>query len=153
MADIVDPSQLLDVLRHFSPLRRILLGTAGTLQGTLSAYFAAPVTIEVVSQTVDADAMERTVDLVCLDRGLVACRAATAIHVGDTTIRDLIVEQRLGLGQIAALMGVPTSFELDEAAQEEHSFWRTYRLWGDGFEFRITETFASHLYPDVAELA
>ena len=79
--------------------------------------------------------------------------ATTTIHVADPAIRDLIVEQRLGLGQIAALIGVPTSFELDEAAQEGRSFWRTYRLWGDGFEFRITETFLSHLYPDVAELA
>ena len=81
------------------------------------------------------------------------CGATTAIHVDDPDIRKLIVERRLGLGQIAALVGAPTLFELDDAAQEDGSFWRTYRLWGDGFEFRITETFPGHLYPDVPEPA
>jgi hypothetical protein len=151
VADIVDPSHLLHVLRDFSPLRRVLLATAGTLQGTLSAYFGAPVTVEVVSQTADGDVMQRTVDLVCAARDLAVCRAATEIHVADAGIREMIVERRIGLGQIAALVGVPTSFELDEAAQEERTFWRTYRLWGDEFEFRITETFPCQLYPDVPE--
>jgi hypothetical protein len=81
------------------------------------------------------------------------CHAATAIHVADDGIRAMIAERRIGLGQIAALVGVPTSFELDEAAQEETSFWRAYRLWGDQFEFRIIETFPGHLYPDVREPA
>ena len=153
MADVVDPSQLLAVLRDFTPLRRVLLATAGTLQGTLSAYFGAAVTVEVVAQSSDGDVMHRTVDLVCADHGLTVCQATTAIHVADPGIREMIVERRIGLGQIATLVGVPTSFELDEAAQEERSFWRAYRLWGDEFEFRITETFPCHLYPDVPEPA
>ncbi|MET0146495.1 MAG: hypothetical protein ABW122_04715 [Ilumatobacteraceae bacterium] len=153
MADIVDPSRLLEVLGGFRPLRRVLLGTAGTLQGTLSAYFGAPVTIEVIDQRVDGDVMHRTVDLVCVPRDIVACRADTAITVDDDGLRDLIVEQRLGLGQIVAFVGVRTLFELDAAAQEADEFWRTYRLSGVGFQFVITERFPEHLYPDVPEPA
>jgi hypothetical protein len=151
MADIVDLSHLLNLLRDFSPVRRVLLATAGTLQGTLTAYFGAPVTVEVVSQSDTGDVMERTVDLVCRDRGLAVCRATTTIKVADAGIRELIAERRLGLGQIAALLGAGTSFELDDAEDGAASFRRSYRLWGEGFEFRITEVFPAHLYPDVDE--
>lgn len=153
MADVIDPSHLLEVLRGFSPLRRVVLANAGTLQGTLSAYFGAAVTVEVRSQTIDGDEMHRFVDLVCRERDLTVCTATTVIHVADSAVRALIVEQHLGLGQIAALLGVSTSFALEAAADGEHDFWRTYRMWGDGFEFRITETFPAHLYPDVVEPA
>jgi chorismate-pyruvate lyase len=152
MADIVDPARLLELLRGFSPLRRVLLATAGTLQGALSAYFGAPVSVDVVAQDSDRDVMHRTVDLVCKDRRLVVCRAATEIDVVDPRIREMIVERNLGLGQIATLLGVRTSFELDEVGQETGSFWRMYRLWGEGFRFRITETFPAELYPDLGGL-
>ena len=76
MADIVD---LARAARTGSRASRRCSGccsaTAGTLQGTLSAYFGAPVTVEVVSQRVDGDTVHRAVDLVCKERGLVACRA------------------------------------------------------------------------------
>ena len=75
MADVVDLPALLDRIQGFPPLQRVLLATAGTLQGTLSAYFGAPVTVEVVSQTVEGEAMHREVDLVCKERDLVACSA------------------------------------------------------------------------------
>jgi hypothetical protein len=148
MADIVDLAQLLTKLEGFPPMRRVLLATAGTLQGTLTAYFGAPVTIEVVSQTVDDGNIRRTVNLVCKERGLVTCTAETDVHVDDAEIRQLIIEQSIGLGQISALLGVRSTFELQEAAQDEGSFWRTYLLWGDGFRYRITERFPADLYAD-----
>ena len=75
----------------------VLLATAGTLQGTLSAYFGSPVTIEVVSQAVDDGTIRRTVDLVCKERELVTCRAHTDIHVEDGQIRQLIVVANFSL--------------------------------------------------------
>ncbi len=148
MADIIDLDQILERLQGFSPLRRVLLATAGTLQGTLSAYFGSPVTVEVVAQTVDGAAMHRVADLVCKERQLTVCRADTDVHVDDTRIRELIVERSIGLGQISALLGVRTAFELQEAGQEDTTFWRRYRLWGDGFQYRIQETFPAILYAD-----
>jgi chorismate-pyruvate lyase len=149
MADVVDLSRPLETIQGFPPLRRVLLATAGTLQGTLSAYFGAPVTVEVRSQRVDAGGatVHRVVDLVCKERRLVACRADALVHVEDPRMRELIVEGSIGLGQIAVLLGVRTTFELDEVGEDDGHFWRRYRLWGDGFEYRITERFDQDLYP------
>ena len=61
MADVVDLPALLAQLQGFPPLQRVLLATAGTLQGTLSAYFGAPVTVDVVSQSVRGDSVHREV--------------------------------------------------------------------------------------------
>ena len=146
MADIVDLPALLDRIQGFPPLQRVLLATAGTLQGTLSAYLGAPVTVDVVSQTVDGEAIYREVDLVCKERDLVACSAATEIRVDDARMRQLIIERSIGLGQIVTLLGERTNFELDEVGDEPDRFWRRYRMWGDSFHYVITETFPTELY-------
>jgi hypothetical protein len=57
-----------------------------------------------------------------------------------------MLEGTVGLGQIVATLGVPTRFALEEAGQNAEQFWRSYRLWGDGFSFRIRETFPAPLY-------
>jgi chorismate-pyruvate lyase len=146
MADIVDLPALLAQVQGFTPLQRVLLATAGTLQGTLSAYLGAPVTVDVVSQTVRGDAVHREVELVCKERDLVACRATTEIRVSDERIRQLIVERSIGLGQIIALLDERAAFELEEVADQPDTFWRRYRMWGDSFDYLITETFPKDLY-------
>jgi chorismate-pyruvate lyase len=146
MADIVDLPALLAQLQGFPPLQRVLLATAGTLQGTLSAYLGAPVTVDVVSQTVRGASVHREVELVCKEQDLVACRATTEIRVADERMRQLIIERSIGLGQIVALLGERTQFELDEVADEPDEFWRRYRMWGDSFSYVITETFPKELY-------
>jgi len=146
VADIVDLPALLAQLQGFPPLQRVLLATAGTLQGTLSAYFGAPVTVDVVSQTVRDDSVHREVALVCKEQDLVACRASTEIQVADERMRQLIIERSIGLGQIVALLGGDAQFELDEVGDEPGEFWRRYRMWGDGFAYVITETFPKDLY-------
>lgn len=146
MADIVDLPALLAKVSGFPPLHRVLLATAGTLQGTLSAYLGAPVTVEVRSQTAAGDAIHREVDLVCKELDLVACSATTEIRVDDPRVRQLIVERSIGLGQIVALLGEKATVELDEVGDGADTFWRRYRMWGDGFSYVITETFAKELY-------
>lgn len=146
MADIVDLPALLAQLQGFPPLQRVLLATAGTLQGTLSAYLGAPVTVDVVSQTVRGDSVHREVALVCKEQDLVACRASTEIRVADQRMRQLIIERSIGLGQIVALLGGDAQFELDEVGDEPGEFWRRYRMWGDSFGYVITETFPKDLY-------
>jgi chorismate-pyruvate lyase len=146
MADIVDPTALLEKIRDFSPWQRVLLGTAGTLQGTLSAYFGAPVTVEVREQRVEGDDLHRAVDLVCKDRGVVACHAVSVVHVEDDRVRELVVEQNIGLGQISALLGIRTTFELVDAGRDDGTFWRDYLMAGEGFEYRIHESFPADLY-------
>ena len=148
MPEILNPEQVLDQLRAFGPVQRILLATPGTLQGTLSAYFGAPVTVSVRDQGDAADHKHfvREVDLVCERRGITACRARSEIDVEDEEIRTLIRERRIGLGQIIEVLRVPTTFELDAAGSNGDFFWREYTLEGAGFRYRIREEFPAELY-------
>ena len=149
MAEILNPEGMLEALREFGPIRRVLLATPGTLQGTLSAYFGAPVTVQVKSQGDGRDHKHftRDVDLVCHALSLVVCRAQSRIDVEDEEIRRLIRERRIGLGQINEVLRVPTTFELEEAGAGGDSFWRVYSLEGAGFRYRIREEFPAELYP------
>lgn len=146
MADIVDLPALLEQIRGYTPLQRMLLATAGTLQGGLSAYFGAPVTIDVRSQAIRGTTVHREVDLVCKELDLVVCAATAEIEVRDERIRELIADGSVGLGQIVALLGVRATFELADVGHDRVAFWRRYRMAGDGFEYVITETFPAHLY-------
>jgi hypothetical protein len=146
MADIVDPTALLEKIRAFTPWQRVLLGTAGTLQGTLSAYFGSSVTVEVRDQHLEGDDLHREVDLVCKERGVVVCTAVSDVHVEDPRVRELIVERNIGLGQISTLLGIRTTFELLDAGRDDGTFWRDYVLAGTGFEYRIRESFPADLY-------
>ena len=53
--EIVHFDKVMQMIKDFSPLERVLLSTAGTLQTALSAYFGSPVEIRVVSQTQNDD--------------------------------------------------------------------------------------------------
>lgn len=149
MAEILNQEQVLERLRDFGPIRRVLLATPGTLQGTLTAYFGAPVTVVVRSQgdARDHKHFVREVDLVCEKLGLLACRAKSQIDVEDEEIRGLIRNRRIGLGQIVEFLRVPTTFELEQAGSDAECFWREYTLEGAGFRYRIREEFPADLYP------
>jgi chorismate-pyruvate lyase len=126
--------------------QRVLLATAGTLQETLSAFFGGPVTVEVVHQEETPLGLVREVDLVFAARQLVVCHAITEARIAHPEIRRLLLEGELGIGQISAALGLVASFALDDAGHGEGIFWRAYRLWGDGFSYRIRETFPAQLY-------
>jgi len=148
MAEIVDLQRELALIRGFSPLRRILLATPGTLQTALSAFFGAKVSVKVRDQEERSETVLRTADLVCDELGLDVGFASTEAQITDPDVRRLVLARELGVGQITALLGASASFRLDEVGQEGDDFWRSYRLWGDGFSYRIRERFPGALYPD-----
>ena len=43
--EILDFEKVLSLIRDLNPVQRMLLSTAGTLQGALTAYFGAPVEV------------------------------------------------------------------------------------------------------------
>jgi len=149
VAEILNLERVLEQLRDFGPVRRILLATPGTLQGTLSAYFGSPVTVRVRDQGDARDHKHfiRHVDLVCEELGVTACSARSRIDVEDEEICTLIRDRRIGLGQIIEVLRVPTTFELDDAGSDDDCFWREYTLEGAGFRYRIREEFPAALYP------
>ena len=146
MAEIVDRDGVLRMLHTFTPVQRVLLATAGTLQGTLSAFFGAPVTIELLHQHETDGRILREVDLVCAAKQVAVGRATTEAQATDPDIRRLLLEGDMGLGQISALLGTPVSFALDQTGRQPDAFWRAYRLWGKGFSYRIREVFPESLY-------
>src|SRR5260370_29270469 len=146
MAETVDRDVVLEMLRGFTPLQRVLLTTAGTLQGTLSAFFGTPVTIELVRQRETKGCILREVDLVCAATKFAVGHAMTEAQVTDPDIRPLLLEGAMGLAQISALLGAPVSFALDQTGRQTGAFWRVYRLWGEGFSYRIREAFPELLY-------
>ena len=148
MAEIVDKQDLLERIRPFSPLRRVLLATPGTLQATLSAFFGTAIGVRVKRQQEAAGTLLRTVSLVLPDLELEVCSASTKARVTDPQMRRLLWERTLGIGRIAAMLGASASFRLDDAGEATATFWRVYQLWGAGFHYRIREAFPGSLYPD-----
>ena len=147
MIEVLALDEMLRTLRDFDPLRRVLLATPGTLQGTLAAYFGEPVDVEVLSQSQTGATFDRLVNLVLRERGTVVCRAQSRVVVSDDDILKLVIEQRIGLGRIAQLLRRDCFFRLESASEGEETFMRTYRLEGDGFAYDIREEFRCELYP------
>jgi hypothetical protein len=104
--------------------------------------------VKVRDQEERSETVLRTADLVCDELGLGVGFASTEAQITDPDVRRLVLARELGVGQITALLGASASFRLDEVGQEGDDFWRSYRLWGDGFSYRIRERFPGALYPD-----
>lgn len=157
MAEVYPVNEVLKQVKDFEPLQRILLSTAGTLQSTLSAYFAKPVKVEVRSQSEPESAelplfTKRNVYLFIHEgegkgkHPLVVCSASSEITVSSWVIADLIMKETLGLGQIMESLGIRPSFSLQEVGRNAVSFWRLYTLEGGDVTYKIRETFPMNLY-------
>ncbi|HSE83714.1 MAG TPA: hypothetical protein VLB01_04115 [Thermodesulfobacteriota bacterium] len=149
MSEIVLTEKELKDLEEFNRLQRILLVTTGTLQGTLCAYFGVPISVQVVSQE-ECNSVHffRKTNLICKET--VVCRATSDIVVFDPNIRDLIREQKYGLGQILRMAGVRPSFRFKETGQDDSTFWRSYELQAPGVLYQIKEEFPKELYDGLA---
>ena len=124
MAEILDLEGTLATLRDFGPLRRVILSTPGTLQGTLTAYFGSQVEVDVRFQDDSRDEKHftREVDLLCRKNEAVVCRARTDVIVEDEDLRRMLCERKMGLGQIIELLRIPCGFELEEVGSDAESF-------------------------------
>lgn len=113
----------------------------------MSAYFATPVLVRVVDQREDDEGRYgRRTELYRKDTGVVVCRASAALEVDRPNVRELIEACVHGLGQLLTLLDVPAIFELVDVG-DDGLLWRTYRLWGEGFSFAITEQFVTEAFP------
>jgi hypothetical protein len=150
MAEILHLDEVLEKLKGLSPLHRMLMATAGTLQTTLAAYFGEPVDVVVGDQSEEEDGegavLLRDVQLVCRNSQTVACRAHTRIEVRNDLVLKLIRERNIGLGQICETLGLRATFVLDEVGLDDANLWRNYRLEGPGFCYRIREDLPRELY-------
>ncbi len=155
MADIIEIERALAMVQNFHPLQRVLLTCTGTLQGTLSAWFGGPMEIVVIDQGQQAALMvepgreddlifHRAIEMKHLGKCMM--RAASTIATTREDVRDLVLEQTLGLGQIMEKLGIRPAFKLLEADQDDDDFWRVYELDGGAVLYRIKEIFPQRHY-------
>ncbi len=147
MADVVEIEQALAVVQDFKPLQRVLLTCTGTLQGTLSAWFGGPMEIAVVEQArmenldkgSPSQIHHRTIEM--RHKAQCVMKAESAIYTAREDVRALVLERKLGLGQIMEKLGIRPEFKLIEAAQDDEHFWRVYKLHAPDVTYTIKETF------------
>ncbi len=149
--EIVHFDKVMQMIKGFSPLERVLLSTTGTLQTALSAYFGTPVEVRVVSQTeIDETHISRDISLYSPAKGIEVCRATTDIVVDLPDVKRLILDGKYGLGQILEIKGIRAVFEIASMGQDAKHFWRVYKLTGPGVVYRIREEFNKALYDGCA---
>ena len=150
MAEIYPIEDVLRKLELFSPVQRILLATPGTLQSTLSAFFASPVKVRVTSQehVPDTANWTRSVDLYIEKDGdqQVVCVAESEVVIEPKEAQELIEAEQLGIGQIMEYLGIRPKFTLTHTNYDAIAFWRLYILKGGGITYEIREYFPAQLY-------
>jgi hypothetical protein len=142
LAEILNLDELLDAVRPFKPVGRVLLATAGTLQTTLAAYFCTPIDVCVLDQKVMADStITRKADLVRRDIGRPVCHTSATVMVDREDVRSMVLSQMYGLGHILVLCGINAKFDLVTVGKRPTHVWRVYRLTAPGVSYQILEEF------------
>ena len=145
MAELVEITRALELVKDFPPLQRVFLLCAGTLQGTLSAYFGVEVIVSVQGQHLTAnDEISRQVIL--LAGGKNVCHAKSLLTIDRHDVRAKVLSQDIGIGQILEVLDVRAKFSLESVGQGDNFFWRKYKLQGDGVTYIITESFPQYWY-------
>ena len=156
--DLVLPRDVLEKLRPFNQIQRMLLSQPGTLQRTLSAYFLVPVYIKVTKQDIPGDwkapvSIWRDVELLAdlhygdgQTRSTIVCAASSKAQILDERLIRQILERKMGIGQAMEALGIRPAFSLIGASQGELTFSREYTLAATEGIFTITESFPNTLY-------
>lgn len=149
MAELIEITRALELVKDFEPLQRILLTCSGTLQGTLSAYFGREIVIKLVKQNCEEDGViQREANL--HEGAMVVCLATSQLTIERDDVREKVIEGEMGIGQVLETLEVRPSFELHEVGDNEHFFWRVYSLRGPGVVYKIRESFPKLLYGGAA---
>ncbi|KAJ3284855.1 hypothetical protein HDU79_007821 [Rhizoclosmatium sp. JEL0117] len=126
----------------YSPLERILLTANGNVQRILSAFYNSPVTVKIIknertvpeknavgttssSGTILAE-FDRHVELICANQ--VLCTATSTVTLWNPEYLRLVVEEKIGIGQLFRYLNILPNFELLQVGRDGDSFWRVYTL-------------------------
>jgi len=142
-------SQKFDVVfegKGYTPLERIALATAGNLQKTISAYYNSAVTLTILRfDRTGHNTFVREVLLHCQNH--VFCNARSHLTVTSPKILSLLVDQKMGLGQMFAYLGTSPQFELLSHGKDSERLWRTYVLTiPEAMEVTITEVLPINVF-------
>ena len=144
MSELIEITRALELVKEFNPLQRVLLTCAGTLQGTLSAFFGQEIGVRVIMQEESGSELIRAAQLHTPQ--LIVCTANSQLTVTRPDVLEKVLSQEIGIGQVLAVLDVRPAFELLEVGQDAGSFWRSYQLAAPGVVYRISESFSQVLY-------
>jgi len=155
--------------KGITPLERIILSANGDLQRMLSAFFALPITIDLIySQILTPNrpsssaspstpiVQKRQVHLLC--EGRTVCVATSSVTITSPECARLFLEEKYAIGQLFRTLGTAPKFALlkigtgegnsdgfkgAQKNEQGHStkLWRKYTLDVDGVACEITEVF------------
>ncbi|OZJ05833.1 hypothetical protein BZG36_00908 [Bifiguratus adelaidae] len=150
----------------FGGLERMLLTANGNLQRLLSAYFNAPISVNVLYNKVMSEPNTYGPDQTCILRGYLrevnlcingikgqpsrtVCNAKSAVYITDPAVLRLVEEEGVGIGQIFRYLDRLPNFELfsigrsaPKEGKKDYTFWRLYKLSCPGVDCFINERFA-----------
>lgn len=135
-----------DVLARFNePLDRLILTADGTLQVLVSSWHSRVVQVKVLRHEPRKDGLvyDREIELVFAD-DLTSKAFCNAKSVVTYESLDLVQKaEGFGIGQLFRAWNILPRFELLDAGKSllDETMWRKYRLFGEGIECVIHETF------------
>lgn len=151
----------------FTPLERIVITANGNLQRIMSAYYGAPVIVNIIKcdpiKDIKSYITDRRIDtnnnddnLLCVyDREVsllmnsqIFCIAKGMIEIYDKELIDAIEYKKIGLGQMFRYLGALPSFKLHAAGRKQDgSLWRDYSLYINGrINCHFVEEFTNNLF-------
>lgn len=150
MAELIEITRGLEMVKSFSPMKRVFLLAAGTLQGTLSAYFGMEVVVELERQftrhNVERNQEEIVREVVLRAGAMNACHAESSLYIDRADVREKVMSEQIGIGQILEVLDVRARFTLLNVGQNSLRFWREYKLEGEGVTYLIKESFPQYWY-------
>ena len=151
----------------FTPLERIIITANGNLQRIMSAYYGAPVVVNVlkcdpmedISSYKNTKLLDNNINnnkLLCvydrevtlLTNNQIFCTAKGLIEIYDKELINAIEYKKIGIGQMFRYLGALPSFKLHAAGRKQDgSLWRDYSLYLNGkISCHFVEEFTTNLF-------
>jgi len=129
---------------RLSRIERVVAGHTGTVQWLLSLWFDESVEVRSLGQQEFEGWIERQVELVLARRRVVVCEASSRIRVAeaDPAVLARVRDRRLGIGQIAVELGIPTRRSIRSIGVTPEHIERDYVMRGPGLHYEVRERFS-----------
>lgn len=136
----------------FSPLKRALLATDGTVQTFLSVILMKPVKAVLLLQKNFGNFVIRWVRLETID-GEVVGKALSIIIPTSSSKAEVILKElsegKIGLGQAIKKYGLSSRRMIHKIYYDRYEFGRIYSIENEVFSAIITEIFPNNLFEEI----
>ena len=144
-------SDTLDMLAGYdlTTIERIILASTGPVQSMMSAIFATPVRVEVISQINYDTVLVRWVKLVVEDPDPATVALAESViplELNHAGFIGAMGDRDIGIGETINKLGIFTQRKILGIHVDQHTFSRTYTIKGASLDVLITESFQKNLF-------